>query len=703
VADRFLDGLEVVELSRVVLLNRQPTLRPNALLALEAEEWEGRALVLNPLVLGCLAGDFDGDTAAVHWPVSPAARLEAWEQFRPAVRLPNLAKPGATLAKIDLDVALGVHLATTATDGPEHVQSSLGLALEAGASAESFVAAVEQRLVSTDAVRTVTQDSTWLHKVFEFGCVNASGWSIGALDLLLDGGQSPPFTEARLAGVAGRSARFADSPGRSGPTESSSAPSTLIDGLDSADWFSTAPESIDGLAVKKLLTSEAGTFTKDLVELGYEVSTAAEQCESTIRSPLACQCPPPAICRGCLGGVSWCVDFDRGPAVGQLAGMLIGEYSTQRTLKKDTSDTLGNLQPLFGGRGRVQLPPPPPPPDAKPHLARSYWLPIWSGLSAHQDAGEALKFVLEAFGQATERKIDSTWAEILLRQLWFAARVPTPDPKVLLHPSLIHVSRSVIASSRARNTGLAPERRYPITGAQRAEQEQIVQDYVSKSEAQINLDWVMDVWQQRWVEGIDANEDSYRNVFDLIHRTGIRDYGDPGITPVLLGNKDMLMRAEEGETWDQCADVLREDAERLIRMKLGEIGVADYQMSEEALGELTDEFFRGRARRDVIDQFVQRVGDSLVYQEPDGTGRVDLAKPLARELISAAFRQGGPEGSWQTLLSSAINSRTTALGLGTIRGNVSHLVERVRQESWGEAHTDVPAASYRNALLVGRF
>ncbi|MDR2685636.1 MAG: DNA-directed RNA polymerase subunit beta' [Rickettsiales bacterium] len=71
------DILQKVIYQHPVLLNRAPTLHKLSLLAFEPILIEGKAIQLHPLVCKGFNADFDGDTMAVHVPISLEAQLEA--------------------------------------------------------------------------------------------------------------------------------------------------------------------------------------------------------------------------------------------------------------------------------------------------------------------------------------------------------------------------------------------------------------------------------------------------------------------------------------------------------------------------------------------------------------------------------------------------------------------------------------------------
>lgn len=70
--------LDLVMEDRPVILNRAPTLHKHGLQALKPKRTKGKTIKLNPLILSGFGADFDGDTMAVHLPISDKAKDESW-------------------------------------------------------------------------------------------------------------------------------------------------------------------------------------------------------------------------------------------------------------------------------------------------------------------------------------------------------------------------------------------------------------------------------------------------------------------------------------------------------------------------------------------------------------------------------------------------------------------------------------------------
>lgn len=73
--------LENVAAERPVIMNRAPSLHKFSTVAVKAKLVPGQAIQVNPLIVGGLNADFDGDTAAIHVPVSEKARIQSWEKL----------------------------------------------------------------------------------------------------------------------------------------------------------------------------------------------------------------------------------------------------------------------------------------------------------------------------------------------------------------------------------------------------------------------------------------------------------------------------------------------------------------------------------------------------------------------------------------------------------------------------------------------
>ena len=334
----------------VVFVNRQPSLHPYNLIALKARVVDGDAVRLHPLYIGALAGDFDGDTVAVHRPVTAAARRLSWELMRPAAVLRSSAN-GLTLAKLDLDIALGIQLLKNSKDGRKRLAKLLG---KPGRDQLASITGAGRRAIAGSSPADLSRaiiDAAFDHpdaalrrlaKLEKAGWRAATGWSIGALDLVSDGRDGQVFAEAVAAGVAGNDEAIGQLFDRRGQlrggypgTPAPDVQHSFLQGLTNDEYFHTSPAAIAGLAEKKIVTPHAGALTKSLVEIADTVVIARGRCDvdDELRSPLTCQAED-GICAACYGkdpGTGRLLEPGR--RIGVLAATLVGERSTQKAMK----------------------------------------------------------------------------------------------------------------------------------------------------------------------------------------------------------------------------------------------------------------------------------------------------------------------------------------------------------------------------------
>lgn len=101
----------VVARKPLLLVNRQPSLHRPSIQAFEPVLIDGQAIAMHPLVCAGFNADFDGDTVAVHLPLSSKAQQEARSLMMTGA---NLLKPasGELLAMPSQDMVLGCHYLT---------------------------------------------------------------------------------------------------------------------------------------------------------------------------------------------------------------------------------------------------------------------------------------------------------------------------------------------------------------------------------------------------------------------------------------------------------------------------------------------------------------------------------------------------------------------------------------------------------------
>ena len=109
-------ALEEVAKSRVVLLNRAPTLHRLSVQAFESVLVEGKAVHLHPLVCKPYNADFDGDTMSVHLPLSKKAQAEARKLMLPTRNLRSPADGSVNLVPSQ-DMVFGIYFLTAERSG----------------------------------------------------------------------------------------------------------------------------------------------------------------------------------------------------------------------------------------------------------------------------------------------------------------------------------------------------------------------------------------------------------------------------------------------------------------------------------------------------------------------------------------------------------------------------------------------------------
>jgi DNA-directed RNA polymerase subunit beta' len=181
--DRFLAGrddllrglLDELLRGRRVLLNRAPTLHRMNIQAFEPVLTEDNALRLHPLLCEGFGADFDGDTMAVHLPLSVEAQIEAGLLMRPDLNLTGPAHGRPTLPSNE--IVLGCYYATLAA-GDRILRSAFASVMEVVCAHEAdkigYHDFIEVRLpagtevVAEDGARTAGRIRTTVGRVLFF-------------------------------------------------------------------------------------------------------------------------------------------------------------------------------------------------------------------------------------------------------------------------------------------------------------------------------------------------------------------------------------------------------------------------------------------------------------------------------------------------------------------------------------------------------
>ena len=114
--DEVWEILEEIVKTKLVLLNRAPTLHRLGIQAFQPVLIEGEAIQIHPMVCKAFNADFDGDQMAVHLPLSDIAQNEAKEIMLSSL---NLLKPatGSPVISLDQDISLGCYFLTRIKKG----------------------------------------------------------------------------------------------------------------------------------------------------------------------------------------------------------------------------------------------------------------------------------------------------------------------------------------------------------------------------------------------------------------------------------------------------------------------------------------------------------------------------------------------------------------------------------------------------------
>lgn len=352
-------GVELGPYSDVVIVNRQPTLHPYGIQALRAEVWDESAVALHPLLLSAIAGDFDGDTVAVHRLASEGARQEIWDLRRPAAALRSGAN-GALWAKLDQDVQLGlalsrgdvtvkaIDLAEAAIAGmPVDTPSNRAAALRtiAGIQYEGLLAA-NRWGPAVVALEPPPEDVALRGHLENSAPELAAGFATGAA-----GTFGSDDLRHWLIGRGTATSPVVDNP--EAPIDGN-----YLDGISDESYFAAAQPAILGIAAKKLLTPYAGTLTRRLVRHAFEIVVSEKNCHPDGGAHSMFDCLTIAgPCADAYGdnpetGLPVAV----GDPVGIRAALFVGERGTQAALKSihDRSGRIIGRSDELSGKAKLK-------------------------------------------------------------------------------------------------------------------------------------------------------------------------------------------------------------------------------------------------------------------------------------------------------------------------------------------------------------
>jgi len=226
-----------------------------------------------------------------------------------------------------------------------------------------------------------------------------------------------------------------------------------IDGIATPDYFAAAQTSVAALAAKKLVTPVAGSLTKYLAELGYELTVQAEDCgyRGADHGPLTCVTVGGPCQKGYGADLSTGNPIALGQRAGILAAMLIGEKSTQLAMKSihqrsgssGLSGTVSEVAGIFGA-GSFDL-----------ETGRTN---ILGEVAAQGNSAGGLLAVLERFDTLFGGQVSKVHAAVLLRLCHDAAQTlivrSEPGEKLKLKDmrGLMSSGRSVLGRASERGS-----------------------------------------------------------------------------------------------------------------------------------------------------------------------------------------------------------------------------------------------------------
>lgn len=322
-----------------VLLNRAPSLHRYNLLAFCPDParptWEAPALGLHPLACAAFAADFDGDTMAVHVPLTPAAREEAREKLSLRQHLFSVAN-GQLLLHLSQDIVAGVWLRTQDAAGRRDLADRLGDPalghcvgpIDAAALTQSAARWLRHAAQDGDP-RSLVQALQDVDDLMgsAFAAASEGGLSVSLADLVdLDAASRGAFDPAQRAdlaaqagsnterlhdrweevlaaalkrlplqhplaaivrsGARGKVRQLVVLRGAVTAGAGTAAPRDYLEGLTPHEYWAAAGEARREMMPKKLNTPQGGELTRHLIHALWPVRIVADECSDTAGFPL---------------------------------------------------------------------------------------------------------------------------------------------------------------------------------------------------------------------------------------------------------------------------------------------------------------------------------------------------------------------------------------------------------------------------------
>lgn len=305
---------------KIVLINRAATLHKYNILSFKVKSfWNEDAIGFPPIVCSYMNADFDGDTVAVHVPLSKEAIEEAKNILTPVRYLLSYAN-GSLLPHISQDIVLGIYLLSKSPEGKEKLSFLFGTSAEkistpltgsqlkelcinfllknestnrqaaemlfqlsmlgfahATASGTSFSIFDVPYLSMEERLKLDNNSSKWRDRVYgkiteitqylaEDGSSNGVAW------LIVSGARGSKDQIVQLGGIRGTMVR------PDGSAIRIPIKRNFREGLKPYECWISAPGTRKGMVDKHINTQPAGILHRMLVESGYNLEITEDDC-----------------------------------------------------------------------------------------------------------------------------------------------------------------------------------------------------------------------------------------------------------------------------------------------------------------------------------------------------------------------------------------------------------------------------------------
>lgn len=304
-----------------VLIHRAATLHKYNILSFKVRDfWDEDVIGLPPLVCGYMNADFDGDTVAVHLPLSIAANADAL-RMNPSNYLFGYAN-GSFMPHITQDIVLGLYLLARSPDGRKMIADILELPLgsishpltcnklrelcakfaryhsnhvaahallqlsllgfrHATLSGATFSIFDVPTISLQERLQLKESDSDlWRNKVSDAlqalsNDIAGKSAHNGVAWMIVSGARGGKDQIVQLGGMRGSMSRPGDNKRISVPVIGN-----FREGLKSYEYWISAPGTRKGMIDKHINTQPAGILHRKLVETGYPLEIVMKDCKT---------------------------------------------------------------------------------------------------------------------------------------------------------------------------------------------------------------------------------------------------------------------------------------------------------------------------------------------------------------------------------------------------------------------------------------